>query len=67
MKVLISVGQVYEHEDGEEYEVVKVTKGGVTFETSGDAVVHMDHDELMDHVQEGALSLNENDDNEDDS
>ncbi len=60
------VGQVYEHEDGDEYEVVKVTKDGVTFETSGDAIVRMNHDELMDQIQEGVLTVSEDDDEEQD-
>lgn len=55
MKHIISVGQTYQHEDGDEYEVVKVSRDRVTFETSGDAVVHMDLDDFMDELDEGVL------------
>ena len=55
MKHVISVGKTYQHEDGDEYEVVKVSRDRVTFETSGDAVIYMDVDDLMNELDEGAL------------
>ena len=55
MKYVISVGQTYQHEDGDEYEVVRKTKDSVTFETSSDSIVHMDLDELATDLQEGVL------------
>ena len=55
MKYVISVGQTYQHEDGDEYEVVRKTKDSVTFETSSDSIVCMDIDELMSDLEEGVL------------
>ena len=57
MKHVIALGQTYQHEDGDEYEVVKVTRDRVTFETSDDAIVHMDLDDLMKELDERALFL----------
>ena len=55
MKYVISVGQTYQHEDGDEYEVVAVDKDRVTFETSGDSIVCTNIDELMSDLDEGVL------------
>ncbi len=57
MKHVIAIGQTYQHEDGDEYEVVRVTRDRVTFETPDDAIVHMDLDDLMKELDEGALFL----------
>ena len=57
MKHVIAIGQTYQHEDGDEYEVVKVSRDRVTFETSDDAIVHMGLDDLMKELDEGALFL----------
>ncbi len=57
MKHVIAIGQTYQHEDGDEYEVVKVSRDRVTFETSDDAIVHMDLDDLMKELDERALFL----------
>lgn len=55
MKHVIAVGQTYQHEDSDEYEVVRKTKDSVTFGTSSDSIVHMDLDELMSDLEEGVL------------
>ncbi len=57
MKHIIWVGEIYQHEDGDEYEVVKVNRDRVTFEASDDAIVHMDLDDLMKELDERALFL----------
>ena len=56
MKFTISEGQIYTHQDGDEYEVVKVTKDGVTLETSGNAFVFMDLHDLIEDIQNGVLT-----------
>ncbi len=57
MKHIISVGEIYQHEDGDEYEVVKVNKDRVTFEASDGAIIHMDDDDLIDELDKGILVL----------
>ena len=56
MKLTISEGQIYTHQDGDEYEVVKVTKDGVTLETSDNAFVLMDLHDLIEDIQNGVLT-----------
>ncbi len=53
MAHVISVGQTYQHQDGDEYEVVTVDKDRVTFETPSGSIVCMDIDELMSNLDEG--------------
>ncbi len=55
MTYVISVGQVYRHEDGDEYEVVRADKDSVVFETSRGSVVCMEVDELISELNESAL------------
>lgn len=55
MAHVISVGQTYQHQDGDEYEVVTVDKDRVTFETPSGSIVCMDIDELMSNLDEGVL------------
>ncbi len=57
MKYIIEVDEIYQHEDGDEYEVVKVNKDRVTFEASDGAIIHMDHDDLIDELDKGILVL----------
>ncbi len=57
MKHVIAMGQTYQHEDGDEYEVVKVNKDRVTFEASDGAIIHMDDDDLIDELDKGILVL----------
>lgn len=66
MKYVISVGQTYQHEDGDEYEVVRKSKDSVTFETSSDSIVHMGLDEFVSHREEGILSPFDGDEEDDD-
>ena len=54
---IIAVGEIYQHEDGDEYQVVKVNKDRVTFEASDGAIIHMDHDDLINELDKGALFL----------
>ncbi len=55
MKHIISIGKTYQHENGDEYEVVKLSRDHVTLETSDDAIVHMDLDEFTGELDEGAF------------
>ena len=55
MAHVISVGQMYQHQDGDEYEVVTAGRDRVTFETSSDRIVYMDHDELNGNLDDGVL------------
>ena len=66
MKLRISLGQVYDHEDGEEWEVLKKSKDRVIFETSDDSVVQMDYEELVELVEDGVLTPRAGDDEDDD-
>ena len=51
----IYIGQMYQHQDGDEYEVVTVGRDRVTFETSSGSIVCMDIDELMSDLEGGVL------------
>ena len=55
MKHIISVGQTYQPEDGDEFEVVKVGQDGVTSETSSGDIIHMDLDEFVGELEQGVL------------
>jgi hypothetical protein len=69
MKYLISEGQHYIHADGDEYEVLNVSKTGVTFSTPANELVHMDIDDLVEHLDNDVLKLSdesENDEEDDD-
>ncbi len=57
MKVLIFEGQIYDHESGQEYEVVDVTEDDITFETIDGVVIRMDIDDVVADVAIGALAL----------
>ena len=61
MKIRIADGQVYEHESGEEYEVLNVTDTRVEFKTSEGVFVRMDLDDFADDIGRGALALQEDD------
>ena len=52
---VISVGQTYQHQNGDEYEVIRMDRDSVIFETSNDAIVRMDLDELVSDLEEGVL------------
>ncbi len=47
MSHVISVGRIYRHQDGDDYEVIKVDRDGVSFETSSGSIVYMEHDEAV--------------------
>ena len=59
MKIRIAIGQAYEHESGEEYEVLGVSDAGVKFKTSEGVFVHMDLDDVAADIEAGALTLQE--------
>ncbi len=54
---IIAVGEIYQHEDGDEYQVVKVNKDRVTFEASDGAIFHMNDDDLIYELDKGILVL----------
>ena len=67
MKVSISIGQVYDHESGEEYEVVRVRNQIVVFETSDGTVVHSDLDDVIDDIATEVLTPQDDAGDEDES
>jgi len=67
MKVSFSLGQVYDHESGEEYEVVRVRNQIVVFETSEGSVVHSDLDDAIDDIATGVLTPQEDAGDEDET
>ena len=66
MKVLFSVGQVFDHESGQEWEVVRITERIVTFETSDGDLPRMHIDDAAADVADGTLMLQDGADDEDD-
>ena len=66
MKVLISVGQVFDHESGQDWEVVRVTERTVTFETSDGDLPRMDIDDVVAYIADGTLMLQDGADDEED-
>ena len=59
MSIVVTTGEVYEHESGEAYEVLNVGNRGVAFKTSDGALVHMDLDEVVEDIAAGVLALQE--------
>ncbi len=57
MNGVIFEGQVYDHESGQEYEVVDATEDDVTFETIDGVVIRMDIDDVVADIAIGALAL----------
>ena len=55
MRVQISVGQVFDNDSGQEWEVVRVTERTVTFETSDGDLPHMDIDDVVADFATGVL------------
>ena len=55
MKILFSLGQVFDHESGETWEVVGVSGRTLTFETSGESLVRMDIEDAASDVADGTL------------
>lgn len=55
MSHVISVGQTYRHQDGDEYEVLKAERDSVIFETSRGSIVCMEIDELISALNECVL------------
>ncbi len=55
MRVQISVGQVFDHESGQDWEVVRVSEQTVTFETSGGDRPRMDVDDVVADIATGTL------------
>ncbi len=55
MRVQISVGQVFDHESGQDWEVVRVSERTVTFETSDGDLPRMDVDDVVADIATGTL------------
>ena len=55
MRVQISVGQVFDHESGQDWEVVRVAERTVTFETSDGDLPRMDVDDVVADIATGTL------------
>ena len=55
MRVQISVGQVFDHESGQDWEVVRVSERTVTFETSDGDRPRMDFDDAVADIATGTL------------
>ncbi len=56
---VIADSQVYEHESGEEYEVLGVSDAGVKFKSCDGVFVHMDLDDVAADIEAGDLTLQE--------
>ncbi len=65
MRVQISVGQVFDHESGQEWEVVRVMERTVTFETSDGDLPRMDVNDVVADIATGTLALQDSFDDED--
>lgn len=57
MKYVITEGQMYLNRDGDLYEVVKVNRNGITFETSNSELVYVEPEGLLDELKRGVLEL----------
>ena len=55
MRVQISVGQVFDHESGQDWKVVRVSERTVTFETSDGDLPRMDVDDVVADIATGTL------------
>ena len=66
MRVHIAAGQVFDHESGQEWEVVRMTEPTVTFYTSDGDLVRMHIDDVAADIATGALALQDDSDDEDD-
>ena len=64
MRVRISVGQVYDHENGHEWEVVRIEEGTVTFHMSDGDLVRMDEGDVVADIATGTLVLQDDEDEE---
>lgn len=56
MNIHIAIGQIYEDESGEEYEVVNVATTGVKLQTSEGEILRLDLEELLDNIEAGTLA-----------
>jgi len=65
MKVLFSVGQVFDHECGQEWEVVRITERTVTFETSDGDLPRMHLKDAEADVVDGTLALQDGSEDDD--
>ena len=65
MRIRISVGQVYDHESGQEWEVVRVLERTVTFDTSDGDLVRMDEGDALADIATGTLVPQDDSDDED--
>lgn len=65
MKVLFSVGQVFDHESGQEWEVVRIMERTVTFETSDGDLPRMHIADAAADVADGTLVLQDGSEDDD--
>ena len=65
MRIRIFVGQVYDHESGQEWEVVRNLEQTVTFDTSDGDLVRMDENDVVADIATGVLALRDSFDDED--
>ena len=57
MNINILIGQIYEDESGEEYEVVTVATTGVKLQASDGEILRLGLEELLDNIEAGTLAL----------
>jgi len=65
VRIQIFVGQVYDHESGQEWEVVRILERTVTFDTSDGDLVRMDENDVVADIATGTLALQDSFDDED--
>jgi len=65
MKVQFFVGQVFDHESGQEWQVVRVSELSVTFDTPDGELVRMSIDDAVADIATGTLTPQDGSDDED--
>ncbi len=58
------MGQVYDHESGHDWEVVRLVDGTVTFHTSDGDLVRVDEDDALADIASGTLVPQDDEDEE---
>ena len=57
MNIHILIGQIYEDESGEEYEVINVATTGIKLQTSDGEILRLGLEELLDNIEARTLVL----------
>ena len=65
MKVQFFVGQVFDHESDQEWQVVRVSELSVTFDTPDGELVRMSIDDALADIATGTLTPQDGSDDED--